>query len=161
MTGHHAGPRKDRGRFFRTRDTAPVAAAPAETAPAPATAGHIPFEAAPGPVLPRRVIDRQAVAAGLRARAALTAQRDIPTTLLPALQAWTPQEVPREYAGEPVMPYWNPGERTVAVDLAGLGGQQPEPRSAFASDLGDLPHFRATCKTRGWCGLAMRKGGAA
>jgi hypothetical protein len=139
MSGQHAS----RLRFFprRTQPAAP------------------PVATDPDMRLPRRTADREAVAAGHRARTAPAAQRDIPTTLLPALRAWTPKplNVPREYAAEPVTPYWNPG-RGVAVDLAGTGDQwtAPAPRSAFVADWRDLKHFRATCKTRGWCGLAMR-----
>lgn len=62
-----------------------------------------------------------------------------------------------EFAGEPVFPYWNPG-RTVAVDLAGVAAEIVTPRPGFAADWRDLKHFRATCKTVGWCGLAMRRG---
>lgn len=30
---------------------------------------------------------------------------------------------------------------------------------SFLADWRELPHFRATCRVRGWCGLAMARGG--
>ncbi|HEX3957759.1 MAG TPA: hypothetical protein VHZ03_14170 [Trebonia sp.] len=72
---------------------------------------------------------------------------------------------PRAVEQQPSAGY-HPG-RTVTVDLRGAGAwvtrhapEPPPPPVPFTRDYHGLPHFRATLRVAGWCGLAMRKGGA-
>ena len=64
--------------------------------------GYVPFEAVPFRPLPHRRPGAvaEAVAAGRRGRQDMTAQTDIPTTLLAALKAWTP--APPTWTPQPV-----------------------------------------------------------